>query len=45
LLEHLTPSDLDYNIARLRTEARAKQAHADALEAYRGELSEPEAAE
>jgi hypothetical protein len=45
LLEHLTPTDIGYNVARLRSEARAKMAHADALEAYGGEYSEPRAAE
>jgi hypothetical protein len=44
LLEHLTMTDIDYNVARLRSEARAKLAHADALEAYGGERAEPEAA-
>jgi hypothetical protein len=45
LLEHLTMSDIDYNVGRLRSEARAKMTHADALEAYGSEYSEPRAAE
>ena len=34
LLEELTAIDVAYNVARLRGEARAKQRHADALEAW-----------
>lgn len=34
LLERLNASDIDFNVARLRSEARAKLKHADALEAY-----------
>jgi hypothetical protein len=34
LRDHLTDRDVAYNVARLRTEARAKLAHADALEAW-----------
>jgi hypothetical protein len=34
LLEHLTPADVAYNVRRLRQEAEAKLAHADALEAW-----------
>ena len=34
LRDHMTDDDVDYNIARLRSEARAKLAHADALEAW-----------
>lgn len=34
LLEHLTQADVDYNVKRLRLEAEAKLAHADALEAW-----------
>ena len=35
LLEFMSDSDIDYNVARLRKEAVAKLRHADALEAYR----------
>jgi hypothetical protein len=45
LLEHLTAVDIAYNVARLRSEAHAKLAHADALQAYGRDRSEPEAAE
>ena len=34
LLEHMTEDDVAFNVARLRSEARAKMAHADALEAW-----------
>lgn len=34
LLEYMTNEDIAYNVTRLRREASAKQAHADALEAY-----------
>lgn len=34
LLEHMTLKDIDYNVARLRSEANAKLHHADALEAF-----------
>lgn len=44
LLEHLTHIDIGYNVARLRAEASAKLAHADALKAYGDERGEPEAA-
>ena len=43
LLEHLTRADIGFNVARLRSEARAKLEHADALEAYGDERGEPEA--
>jgi len=45
LLEHLTQIDIGFNVARLRSEARAKMKHADALKAYGDGRSEPEAAE
>jgi hypothetical protein len=45
LLEHLTSADIGFNVARLRAEAGAKLAHADALKAYGDECSEPDAAE
>lgn len=34
LRDHMSRDDVDYNVARLRAEARAKLAHADALEAW-----------
>lgn len=34
LLESLTKEDINYNVARLRSEAVAKLRHADALEAF-----------
>jgi hypothetical protein len=34
LLDFLTSDDVDFNVARLRKEARAKLKHADALEAF-----------
>lgn len=34
LLEYLEPTDIGFNVARLRAEGRAKLKHADALEAY-----------
>lgn len=34
LLEHLTEEDVRFNVKRLRNEASAKMAHADALEAW-----------
>jgi hypothetical protein len=34
LLELMTAADIDFNVARLRSEAVAKLKHADALEAY-----------
>lgn len=34
LLEDLTKADVEYNVQRLRAEAEAKLAHADALEAW-----------
>ena len=34
LRDHMTDDDVAYNVARLRSEARAKLAHADALEAW-----------
>jgi len=33
-LEHLKSEDVRFNVARLRSEARGKQKHADALEAW-----------
>lgn len=33
-LEEMSDNDIDYNVTRLRNEARSKLAHADALEAY-----------
>jgi hypothetical protein len=44
LLEHLTSVDISYNVARLRSEAAAKMAHADALQAYGREHPERPAA-
>jgi hypothetical protein len=44
LLEHLTSADIGYNVARLRAEAQAKLAHADALHAYGREHPERPAA-
>ena len=34
LRQHMSSDDIAYNVARLRSEARAKLAHADALEAW-----------
>lgn len=34
LLEHMTEADVTFNVSRLRSEARAKLKHADALEAW-----------
>lgn len=34
LRDQMTAADIRYNVARLRQEANAKQAHADALEAW-----------
>jgi hypothetical protein len=34
LRDHMTNNDVNYNVARLRREGRAKLAHADALEAW-----------
>jgi hypothetical protein len=34
LRDHMSRSDVEYNVARLRREGRAKLAHADALEAW-----------
>lgn len=34
LLEHLTDEDVAYNVNRLRAEAKKKEAHANALEAW-----------
>jgi hypothetical protein len=34
-LADLTPAELDWNIARLKAEAKAATAHADALAQYR----------
>lgn len=34
LLEHLSGEDIEFNVARLRLEGRAKLEHADALEAW-----------
>jgi hypothetical protein len=41
LLEHLSINDIEYNVARLRSEGHAKLAHADALEAYAAERPKP----
>lgn len=35
LLEHLTEADLDYNINRMQAEVWEKQAHVDALKAFK----------
>jgi hypothetical protein len=45
LLEHLTHVDIGFNVGRLRSEAAAKLAHADALQAFGKERFEPEAAD
>jgi hypothetical protein len=34
LRDHMTDDDVTFNVTRLRSEARAKLAHADALEAW-----------
>lgn len=34
LRDHMSDDDVSYNVSRLRSEARAKLAHADALEAW-----------
>lgn len=45
LLEHLTQVDIGFNVGRLRSEASAKLSHADALEAFGEEHSDPVAAD
>lgn len=43
LLEHLSEEDVAFNVRRLRAEASAKMAHADALEAWWQNRQQPAA--